>query len=159
MLKKADYCICVHSIRIFQIFVQIPQVNHFCSYFQWALFITCSHLLLLFLFHTHLIYFHNLYCLQMALGSRHFLYFCISRFCRKAIELIKGCNQCTIHCTVLLYLNFVCNVMQRVGFMLTFICMEPALTHTNNQGVTKLNGSIIFYIKCQLALLLSPSKV
>ena len=42
--------------------------------------------------------------------------------------------------------------------MLTFICMGPALTCTNDQGLTKLNGSIIFYVQCQLALLLISLK-
>ena len=34
---------------------------------HWTLFITCSHLLFYFVLLTHLIYFHNIYRLQMAL--------------------------------------------------------------------------------------------
>ena len=47
---------------------------------------------------------------------------------------------------LLLYWNFVCSVMRRVGFVCKFICRKPTVTCTNDQGLTNIYGSIVFHI-------------
>ena len=43
------------------------------------------------------------------------------------------------------YWNFVCSVTRRVGFVHKFICGKPAVTRTNNQGLTNLYESVVFH--------------
>ena len=59
---------------------------------------------------------------------------------------------------VLLYWNFVCSVMQRVGFVHKFICRNAAVMRTNDQGLTNLYGSVVFHIQHRLVLFLGPLK-
>ena len=49
---------------------------------------------------------------------------------------------------VLIYSKFVCSVIRRMGFVHTFICREPAVVHMNDQAVTNVYGSVIFYNQC-----------
>ena len=37
-------------------------------------------------------------------------------------------------------------------------CRKPAVTHTNDQGLTNLYGSVVFHIQHRLVLFLGPSK-
>ena len=52
--------------------------------------------------------------------------------------------------------NFVCSVTRRVGFVHKFICRKPAVTRTNDQGLTSLYGSVVFHIQNRLVLFLGP---
>ena len=52
----------------------------------------------------------------------------------------------------LIYSKSVCSVMQRFGLVHVFICREPAVICMNNQGLTNLYGSVIFYKICILNL-------
>ena len=63
-----------------------------------------------------------------------------------------------MHFNVLLYWNFVCSVMQRVGFVHKFIYRKPTVMRMNDQGLTNLYGSVVFHIQHQLVLFLGPLK-
>ena len=45
-------------------------------------------------------------------------------------------NWYTIYFILLLYWNFICDIAQRVSFVHTFICKDPAVMHISNQGLT-----------------------
>ena len=62
----------------------------------------------------------------------------------------------TMHFKVLVYWNFVCSYTLRVGFVYEFISWKPAVMHINNQGLTNLYGSIMFFIQRPLALFFGP---
>ena len=61
-----------------------------------------------------------------------------------------------MHLKVQIYWNFACSIVQRVGFVHSFICREPAVMHINDQGLTNLKGNIMFYIKHRLGLFWVP---
>ena len=64
-----------------------------------------------------------------------------------------------MHFKTLICWNFVFIIVQRMGFVHTFICREPAIMHKNDQGLTNLYGSVMLCIQHRLALFLGPSKV
>ena len=39
-----------------------------------------------------------------------------------------------------------------MGLVHKFICRKPAVTHTNDQGLTNLYGSVVFHIQHRLVL-------
>ena len=49
-----------------------------------------------------------------------------------------------MHFKALVYWNFVCSIVRRVGFAHAFICRESAVTQVNDQGLTNLHGSVTF---------------
>ena len=46
-----------------------------------------------------------------------------------------------------IYWNFACSIVQRVGFVHAFICRKPAVMHMNDEGLTKVYGSVMFCIQ------------